>query len=208
MASNVVVAVRVVTVAMEITLLHYRLMISWSWDCDWGNICGGSSPVSPSEWKVSPTAGEDISASSNHIIGKSKLLTIENEGISILPEAIITVSALFLQPLESVPLVINLSIVVIDAVIVAVNVVIVFVDFVVVLVDAVFKVINFVVQIDHSFTSSFKGDHQLCFSLNPLFVLNLVPDWIPFVEVADLVPEVTGGNITIGLRSIVLDLVA
>jgi len=44
--------------------------------------------------------------------------------------------------------------------------------------------------------------------LNSFLVLNLVPDWVPFVEGTDLIPEVTMRNFTIGLRIIMLDLIA
>ena len=198
-------AMAVVTMrGMVITLWLCRRMICWGWS----NIGGLLSPVSPSVWKVGTSAGKDFSASSDHVFGEGELLAIENQCISVLPEACVAISALFLQPLESVPLVINLSIVVIDAVIIAVNVIVVVMNVVVILVDAVFKVVNFVVQIDHGLSDSFKGNHKLCFGLNPLLILNLVPDWIPFVEVADLVPEVTVRYITVDLIMILLLFIA
>lgn len=136
-----------------------RCMIYWGSWSNWSNIGGSSSPVSPSKWKVSSTAGEDVSAGSNHVFGEGELLAIENQCVSVFPEAIIAVSALFLQSLESVPLVINLLVVVFDTIIIAVNVLVVVMNGVVILVDAVFKMVNFVVQIDKCLSDSFKGYH-------------------------------------------------
>jgi len=129
---------------MVVNRCRLRCMVSWGW----GDIGGTSNPVSPSVWKVGLTAGEDISASSNHVFGKCELLAIENKCLSVLPEAVIAVSALFLQSLESVPLVIDLSVIIINALIIAIDVLIVIMNVVVILIDAVFKVIDFVVQIN------------------------------------------------------------
>ena len=199
------VSMAMAVVTMVITL-WCRCMINWGWS--WSNIGDLSSPVSPSVWKVGSSAGEDISASSDHVFGEGKLLAIENQCISVLPEAIVAISALFLQSFESVPLVINLSVVVIDAIIIAVDVIVVVMNVIVILVDAVFNVVNFVVQIDHGLSDSFKGNHKLCFGLDPLLILNLVPDWVPFVEVTDLVPEVTLRYFTVDLVMILLSFIA
>ena len=192
------VAVRAVSIVIN------RCMINWLWS----NVSGTTNPVCPSVWKVSSSASEDVSASSNHVFGESKLLAVENKCISILPEAFIAVSALFLQSLESVPLIIDLTVVFIDAPIIIFNSIIVVVNSVVVVVDAIFEVIDLVVQIDKGLSDSFKGNHEFCFGLDSFFVFNLVPDWVPLVEVTDLIPEVTGWNITIRLRCISLDFIA
>ena len=92
----------------------------------------------PPEWKISSSAGEDVSASSNHVFGESKLLTVENKCISILPEACIADPALFLQSLQSVSLVIDLTVVFFDAPIIIFDAIIVLVNSVVVTVNAVF----------------------------------------------------------------------
>ena len=192
------VAVRAVSIVIN------RCMINWLWS----NVSGTTNPLCPSPWKVSSSASEDVSASSNHVLGPGELLAVENKSISVFPEAGVTVSALFLQSLESVPLVIDLLVVFLDAPIIIFNVIIVVMNSVVVVVDAIFEVIDLVVQIDKGLSDSFKGNHEFCFGLDSFFVFNLVPDWVPLVEVTDLIPEVTGWNISIGLRCIVLDFIA
>ena len=194
----------IVTIVMEISLL-YRFLISWEWESMSVSVSGANHPP---PWNLSSAAGEDVSASSNHVFGESKLLAVENKCISILPEACIADSALFLQTLQSVPLVIDLTVVFFDAPIIIFNAIIVLVNCVVVTFNAVFKVVNLVVQFDHRLSESFKRNHQLCFGLDSFFVFNLVPDWVPLVEVADLIPEVTCWNITVGLRCIVLDFIS
>ena len=151
----IVMTVSIVTMGMVISLL-YRFMISWS-----GSNIGGSacSPVGPPVWEISSAASEDVSASSNHVFGESKLLAVENKCISILPEAFVAVSALFLQSLESVPLIIDLTVVFIDAPIIIFDIVVILMNLIVVTVNAVFKVVNLVVQLDKRLSGSFKRYH-------------------------------------------------
>jgi len=147
--------VSIVTIVMEISLL-YRFLISWEWESMSVSVSGANHPP---PWNLSSAAGEDVSASSNHVFGESKLLAVENKCISILPEAFVAVSALFLQSLESVPLIIDLTVVFIDAPIIIFDIVVILMNLIVVTVNAVFKVVNLVVQLDKRLSGSFKRYH-------------------------------------------------
>ena len=190
-------------ITVRVIDIWYRFMISWSSrsrsDIGRSSI---TSPHGPSVWELSSSAGEDVSASSNHVFGPGKLLAVENKCISILPKACVADSALLLQSLQSVPLVINLLVIVINATIVLSDAVIVVCNSVVIVINAVFKVVDLVVQVDKRLPDSFKGNHQLCLCLDSIFVVLLVPGRVPLVVGANLIPEVSGWNITIGLRCI------
>jgi hypothetical protein len=186
-----------------------RFMISWSSrsrsDIGRSSI---TSPHGPSVWELSSSAGEDVSASSNHVFGPGKLLAVENKCISILAKACFARSALLLQSLESVPLVINLLVIVVNTTVILFDAVVVAINFVVVVINTVFKMIDLIVQIDECLSDSFKGNHQLCLGLDSFFVVYLVPDYVPLVEVRDLIPEVSSWNITVVLRCIILGFIA
>ena len=113
----------------------------------------------PSPWDLSSSAGQDIGACANHVLSPSELLAVEDESISVFPEASIADSALFLQTLQSVPLVIDLTVVFIDAPIIIFDIVVILMNLIVVTVNAVFKVVNLVVQLDKRLSGSFKRYH-------------------------------------------------
>ena len=139
----------------------------------------------PSPWDLSSSAGQDIGACANHVLSPSELLAVEDESISVFPETSIADSALFLQSLESVVLIIDLSIVVVDTFIVFIDSIVVSVNIMVIVINAIFKVVDLVIQLNERFSDGLEGDHQFCLSLDSLFILMLVPDDIPFVEVID-----------------------
>ena len=176
---------------MEITLVVYNYGM-------YNGFGVSTNPVIPSVRKICSPAGKDISAWTNHVLGEGKLLTVEDKGVSVFPEAVVAVSAFLLQSLKSISLVINLFIIVLNVIVVAVDCVMVLFDFMLVLTDAILKVVDFVVQVDKCFSDSFKGDHQLGFGLNSLLIIGLVPDFFPFVEVIHLMPEVTMRNVAVG----------
>ena len=68
--------------------------------------------------------------------------------------------------------------------------------------------IDFIVQVNKCFSDSFKGDHQLGFGLDSLLIIGLVPDFVPFVEVIHLIPEVTLRNVAVGFIRVTIVVVA
>ena len=177
-------------------------IVTVGWIGIWCRVSYRMSPHFPLVWKLSSSAGEDVSACSDHVFGPGKLLAVENKCISILAKACFARSALLLQSLESVPLVINLLVIVVNTTVILSNAVVVLINVVVIVINTVFKMIDLIVQIDECLSDSFKGNHQLCLGLDSLFVVVLVPGWVPLVVGANLIPEVSGWNITIGLRCI------
>jgi hypothetical protein len=71
-----------------------------------------------------------------------------------------------------------------------------------IVINAVFKVVDLVIQINERFSDSLEGDHQFSLSLDSLFVLMLVPDLFPLVEVTDFSPEVAMWHISVMLVSV------
>ena len=91
-----------------------------------------------SVWEFSSRTGEDIGTSTDHVCCKGELLAVENECISVFSEASLAVSALFLQSLDSVSLVIDLVVVIIDAIVVSADFVGVVINIFLVLVNVIF----------------------------------------------------------------------
>lgn len=108
---------------------------------------------------------------------------MEDEEVSVNVEVIFDASAILLQSLKPISLVINLLVIVLNSIIVAVDIVMVVLNVMLVLTDALFKVVDFVVQIDKCFSDGFKRDHKLGFSLDSILILVLGPSFLPFVEV-------------------------
>ena len=79
-------------------------------------------------------------------------------------------SALFLQSLDSVGLVVDFVIVMIDTIVVTADCVIIFFDFVCVVFDFIFKPVEFAVKIDKSFSNCLKSNHNLSFRIKSLFI--------------------------------------
>ena len=154
--------------------------------------------------EFSSRAGEDIGASTDHVACKGELLAVKNECISVLSEASLAVSALFLQSLDSVSLVIDFVVVFIDTVVVSTDVIVIVFNIVCVLVNVVLESINVVVKVDEGLSDGFESDHKLSLSLDSFFVFSLLPDWFPFVEVVNLVPEITHGDISVNFIWVVL----
>ena len=92
----------------------------------------------PSPWNLSISASQDVGACSDHVFGPGELLAVEHKGFSIFPEAGIAVSALLLQSLESISLVINLLVIVGDCFVVVVDAIDISVDVMVVIINTVF----------------------------------------------------------------------
>ena len=136
------------------------------------------------------------------MLSETKLLAVEYKGISVLPKTSIAVSTLFLQSFEPVSLIIDLFIVVIDISVVSPYIVVVTFDITIVVVNIVLKTVNLVIEIDKRFSDCFKGDHHLSLSSDSLFILILIPDFIPFVEIGNLMPEVTLWDRTVVLVSV------
>ena len=154
--------------------------------------------------EFSSRAGEDIGTSTDHVACKGELLAVKNECISVLSEASLAVSALFLQSLDSVSLVIDFVVVLIDTVVVSTDVIVIVFNIVCVLVNVVLESINVVVKVDEGLSDGFKSDHKFSLSLDSFFVFSLLPDWFPFVEVVNLVPEITHWDISVNFIWVVL----
>jgi len=112
---------------MEVTLVYYGVY--------WFGV--SANPVCPSVRKICSSAGKDFSTGTNHVLGEGELLTVEDKGVSVFPEAVVTVSAILLQSLKSISLVINLLVIVVNAIIVAVDRVMVVLDVMLVASDAI-----------------------------------------------------------------------
>jgi len=123
----VVVVVRLVVVRLVVVVV----MVSTE------NVCSVS--------EIGATAGQDVSACANHVLGEGELLAPENEEVSIFIESLLASSAFLLESLNSAFLVTDLMIVVRDVVIVLVDAVIVVLDSGVVVGDAVKEIIDVVV---------------------------------------------------------------
>ena len=158
----------------------------------------------PSVREFGSRAGEDVGAGTNHVASKGELLAVEHEGVSVFEKTGLTVSALFLQSLDSVSLVIDFVVVFIDTVVVSTDVIVIVFNIVCVLVNVVLKSIDVVVEVDEGLSDGFESDHKLSLSLDSFFVFSLLPDWFPFVEVVNLVPEITHGDISVNLIWVVL----
>ena len=157
-----------------------------------------------SVWEFSSRTGEDIGTSTDHVACKGELLAVKNECISVLSEASLAVSALFLQSLDSVSLVIDFVVVLIDTVVVSTDVIVIVFNIVCVLVNVVLESIDVVVKVDEGLSDGFKSDHKFSLSLDSFFVFSLLPDWFPFVEVVNLVPEITHWDISVNFIWVVL----
>jgi hypothetical protein len=85
----------------------------------------------------------------------------------------------------------------VDAIIVVVDSIVVVMDFISVVGDAVVEVIDVVVKIDKVFSESFESYHKFSFFMESLFVLGLIPDCVPFIEVINLMPEVSSWDVSV-----------
>ena len=146
--------------------------------------------------EVGVSAGEDVGACSNHILGEGELLAVEDEEVSVVVEVFLAVSAISLQSLDSAFLIGDLVVVVRDSVVVVGDSVVVLRDVAVVVGDAAVEVIDVVVEVDKVFSEGFEGDHELGFLLESVLVRVLIPDLVPFIEVVDLMPEVAGWDVS------------
>ena len=63
--------------------------------------------------------------------------------------------------------------------------------------NKVLKAINFIVKVSQPFSYCFKGHHHLCLSVNSTFVVFLIKDWVPWVEIVNLTPEAAMWDIAI-----------
>ena len=172
-------------------------------DNDWS-----SSPVVPPVAKLGSGASEDVGAGSNHVVGPGELLAVENQGVPVLGEAVLAVSALLLQSLDPVFLVFNFLVVVVDFIVVPADFVVIVFNVIDVLVNVVFQSVDVVVEVDQSLSQGFEGNHHFSFGLHSLLVLALLPDWLPLVEVVNVVPEVSGWNVSVELGGVVVESVS
>ena len=99
----------------------------------------------PSEWNLSSSAGQDIGTGTNHVFSPGELLAVEDEGISVFSEASFAGSALFLQSLETISLVINLFVVGIDGPVVILDATIISINITIIVFNAVLKVVDIVI---------------------------------------------------------------
>ena len=90
-------------------------------------------------------------------------------------------------------------VVVVDAVVVSADMVPIIHNVVVVLVNVIFQPVDVVVEIDKSLSQGLEGNHHFSFGLHSLFVLTLLPNGLPFVEVVDVVPEVSSWDVSVEL---------
>ena len=60
--------------------------------------------------------------------------------------------------------------------------------------DQVFQSVNVVVEIHQGLSCCFKGDHHFSLGLHTLFVLILVPNFFPNIEIIDVIPEIASWN--------------
>ena len=147
--------------------------------------------------EISVAACQDVSASSDHVFCESKLLAVEDEELSVFVNVSFTLFAFVLQATNTILLVMDLVVVDADAhpVVVVMDAVMVLGDAVVVGRDAVFEVVDHVVEVDKSISHGLESDHKCSLLLESCFVVWLLPDLFPFVELVDLVPEVTGWDV-------------
>lgn len=136
--------VSIVSVSMEVTLWYslYRLLHILS------RSCMVTSPEVPSVRQFCCVAGEDISATADHFMGVGVLHAVEDKGVSILLKSVLAISALFLQSLDSISLIVNFDVVLLNIADVMVNIFVVLIDIVNVIVDTILKVVEFVVQVN------------------------------------------------------------
>jgi len=154
--------------------------------------------------EFSSSAGQDVSASTNHVLSESKLLAVKDEEVSVFVKAALASSALLLEPSNSMLLVRDLMVIVGDLLIVLLDSVVVIINAVIVVVDAAVKIIDVVVEVDEVLSQGFKGNHEFGFLLKSPLVLLLTPDLFPLVEVVNLVIEVASGNITMVIRFVMV----
>ena len=155
------------------------------------------------------SAGQDISAGTDHVWGEGELLAVEDEEFSVLSQGLVALSAAILEVMNSVLLVMDLVVVLTDAdpVVVVVDLVVVLGDAFVVGRDAVFEVVNVVVKFDKCISHGFERDHQRSLRFESLLVVWLLPDLMPLIEVVDLTPEVTGWDVTVEICVVVMFIV-
>jgi len=92
-----------------------------------------------------------------------------------------------------------------DSVVVVGDAFVVFGDVVVVVGDAVIEIIDVGVEVDEVLSEGFEGDHELGFLLESVLVAVLIEDLVPFIELIDLMPEVTGWDAAVvGVVGIVI----
>lgn len=150
------------------------------------------------------TAGEDVSADTDHVICEGELLAVEHEEVLVLVEAGLGVSASPLEVARSISLSVDFVIHAIDPVCVDKYGFVICLDVMVVVVDAVFDVFDVTSQVEEGLLHGFEGDQDLGFGVEPCLVLLLVPDGLPFIELVDSVPEVAAGNVEVMVWIVVI----
>ena len=133
-----------------------------------------------------------MSACCNHICGKRKLLTVEYKEVSIFLEPLLA-SLTFIK--ELVNSVILLSIKLIDhfdsSFLKDSYLIIILLLCLSTFFDIIPKLICLYLNVNYSLSQALKSDHKLSFSFKLGFIIILIPDDIPYVEVFNASFEVT-----------------
>lgn len=177
---------RLVVLWLRLVVLWLRFVVVFGFWCVVGVASGEDvSPV----WETGVDAGKDVCAWADHVGGEGELLAEQDEGISVFIKSSLSSSASLLDGLGLVLLILEIIVVPINIVVVVVNVTFVITNSFVVGVNAVEEVVDFIVKVDHGFPDGFESDHELSFFVDSRLVLLLGPDFVPFVEVMDIVLE-------------------
>ena len=142
-------------------------------------------PIFPSVFKFSSRASENLLTCPNHVLCKGKLLTVQDQEISVFLEFILASSTVFLKTLDCVSLPINLAIDSFNPRVTLLDSFEVVMDCISVHFNAALQVVNIVIDIDYSRPNRFKCNHDFSLSVNSLFVDFLVPEGLPGIEIVN-----------------------
>jgi len=144
-----------------------------------------TAPV-PSVGQFGLSACKEVSARADHVRCEGVLLAVQDQEITVFVKFDLIVSALTLQVLDSVLLVLVLAEEFWAPLEALEDVVVVVLELCV----AGFERLDVIEQLGDAFAEGFEGNHHLGFDLEVAFVVLLIEDWFPDVVFVDCLVEV------------------
>ena len=145
--------------------------------------------------KLSVSAGEEVRASMVHLLGKSKLLAVEDEGSLVCVNIVLSASAKVLGSSDGLR---NCIVLFFESGQISVDIILVCTNSAALILNSLINAYDVVVDVADRGLEGLESDQNFSLHLDSLFVVVLIPDLLALIERVDLLIEVsTRKNFTV-----------
>jgi len=138
--------------------------------------------------KLSVSAGEEVRASMVHLLGKSKLLAVEDEGSLVCVNIVLSASAKVLGSCDGLR---NCIVLFFESGQISVDIILVCTNSAALILNSLINAYDVVVDVADRGLEGLESDQNFSLHLDSLFVVVLIPNCLLLIEVVNLLVEVS-----------------